>query len=140
MKSPLCVSVFLLTVSCFCLPGTLRGADSASSSDASRPVSLLAAGAARPSPGAEPAPSAQAEITIPGPLRSFLRMAGISQKISSNEVLPLLAHNMNERGYVVGRSTEYLKLVRRYVQQAKELVKLAGPATVSSVFNCRVAT
>ena len=29
-----------------------------------------------------------AAVSIPGPLRSFLRMAGISQKISMEEVLP----------------------------------------------------
>ena len=32
--------------------------------------------------------------TIPGPLRSFLRMAGISQKVSPEEVFPLLARNV----------------------------------------------
>jgi len=63
-------------------------------------------------------------------------MAGISQKVPANEVLPLLAHNMNERGYVVGKSTEYLKLLRRYVQQARELVTLAGPEAVIRVTNC----
>src|SRR5882724_6856822 len=136
MKPPLCISVFLLIASCFCLPGTLQGAGIASSSEASGPMNLLAAGAMPPSPDAAPMPSSPAEITIPGPLRSFLRMAGISQKVSANEVLPLLAHNMNERGYVVGKSTEYLKLLRRYVQQARELVTLAGPEAVIRVPNC----
>ena len=136
MKSPLCVSVFLLTASCFCLPGNLRGADHFSSSDASRPVSLPAADAAQPSSGVVPVSSSSAEITIPGPLRSFQRMAGISQKASASEVLPLLAHSMNERGYVVGKPTEYLKLLRRYVQQARELVTLAGPEAVIRVSNC----
>ena len=37
-----------------------------------------------------PAQSAEAvTVAIPGPLRSFLRMAGISQKTASEEVLPL---------------------------------------------------
>ncbi len=40
-----------------------------------------------------------ATATIPGPLRSFLRMAGISQKISLEEVLPLLARNVAVEGY-----------------------------------------
>src|SRR6266567_6332498 len=136
MKSPLCVSVFFLIASCFCLPGVLCAADTSSSSDASRPMRLLLANAAQPSPEAAPIPSPLTEITIPGPLRSFLRMAGISQKVPANEVLPLLAHNMNERGYVVGKSTEYLKLLRRYVQQARELVTLAGPEAVIRVSNC----
>src|SRR5216110_2572179 len=34
------------------------------------------------------------DVVISGPLRSFLRMAGISQKVSSEEVLPLLARNV----------------------------------------------
>jgi hypothetical protein len=63
-------------------------------------------------------------------------MAGISQKAAPEEVLPLLAHEMNVRGYAVGRSTEYLLLLRRYVQQARELVTLAGPEAVIHVTNC----
>src|SRR5581483_10463320 len=53
------------------------------------------------------------EVIIPGPLRSFLRMAGISQKASSDEVLPLLGHNVSSQGFEVsGRPTEYLILLR----------------------------
>jgi hypothetical protein len=134
MKSPLYASVFLLIASSFCLAGSLRGAEI--TSDASEPVGTLAAGATPVPPEAAPVPSSPTEITIPGPLRSFLRMAGMSQKILASEVLPLLAHNLNERGYVVGKSTEYLKLLRRYVQQARELVNLAGPEAVIRVSNC----
>jgi len=39
------------------------------------------------------------DFTIPGPLRSFLRMAGISQKIAPEEVLPLLSRNVFMQGY-----------------------------------------
>jgi hypothetical protein len=68
----------------------------------------------------------QAEtIEIPGPLRSFLRMAGISQEISPGEVLPLLARNAFLYGYQTGRRTEYLVLADRYVQLARELQPLA---------------
>ena len=54
----------------------------------------------------------------PGPLRSFLRMAGISQKISPEEVLPLLARNVAVEGYQgrkdrTGRPTEFLILLKR---------------------------
>jgi len=42
------------------------------------------------------------QIVIPGPLRSFLRMAGISQQAPKEEVLPLLAHAVRERGYAIG--------------------------------------
>src|SRR5260221_5857649 len=135
MKSPLFyASVFLLLASCFFLSGTLRGADPSSASASSRRMSLLVAGVT-PRSAEAPIPSSLAEITIPGPLRSFERMAGISQKISASEVLPLLAHNMNERGYVLGRSTEYLKLLRRYVQQAREMVTLAGFRTATCGFH-----
>ena len=40
-------------------------------------------------------------VIIPGPLRSFLRMAGISQEIApANDVLPLLARNAFLYGHV----------------------------------------
>src|SRR5262245_3524688 len=40
-----------------------------------------------------------ATVTVPGPLRSFLRMAAISQKVSPEEILPLLARNVVVEGY-----------------------------------------
>ena len=83
-------------------------------------------------------------ITIPGPLRSFQRMAGISQKISAEEVLPLLARNVAVEGYQgrkdkQGRPTEFLILLKRYVGQARELVTLAGPEGVIRVSDCEQA-
>lgn len=82
----------------------------------------------------------QATTTIPGPLRSFLRMAGISQKIAPEEVMPLLARNVFIIGYegsgASGRPTEFLILLRRYVQQARELAALAGASGVIHVTNC----
>src|SRR5271165_5892033 len=41
-------------------------------------------------------------VVIPGPLRSFLRMAGVSQKIVPEDVLPLLSRNVFLRGYQNG--------------------------------------
>lgn len=83
------------------------------------------------------------EVTIPGPLRSFLRMAGISQKASSDEVMPLLARNVYVQGYIGwqdrGRPTEFLVLLGRYVNQAKELATLAGSDEVIRVSNCEQA-
>jgi hypothetical protein len=85
-------------------------------------------------------PTEGAYIIIPGPLRSFLRMAGISQKISTEEVVPLLAHNIFTQGYEGsrdgGRPTEFLILLSRYVHQAKELEVLAGPDGAIHVSNC----
>jgi hypothetical protein len=82
-----------------------------------------------------------ATVAIPGPLRSFLRMAGISQKISLEEVLPLLARNVAVEGYQgrkdrTGRPTEFLILLKRYVEQARQLVTLAGPEGLIRVSNC----
>jgi len=86
-----------------------------------------------------PAPSLGSETAIPGPLRSFLRMAGISQKATAEETLPLLANEVNLRGYFHGRPTEFLILLMRYLQQARELVALAGPQKLISVSNCEDA-
>ena len=92
----------------------------------------------------EPAPQrSDATIIIPGPMRSFLRMAGISQKISPEEVVPLLAHNVFTQGYEGardgGRPTEFLILLNRYVNQAKELTALAGPDGTIRIANCEQA-
>jgi hypothetical protein len=70
-------------------------------------------------------------------------MAGISQKISPEEVAPLLARNVFQLGYgspqPKGRPTEFLLLLIRYVQQARELSALAGPDGVLRVSNCEEA-
>lgn len=89
----------------------------------------------------EVAPVEGGTVTIPGPLRSFLRMAGISQQIRPQEVLPLLARNVVTHGYQgwqdnPGPPTEFLVLLSRYVQQARELTKLAGADAVIRVSNC----
>jgi hypothetical protein len=77
---------------------------------------------------------------IPGPLRSFLRMAGISQKVSPEEVLPLLSYNIFERGYEgwqdSRRPVEFLILLERYVRLARELSALTGPDEVIRVTSC----
>ena len=64
-------------------------------------------------------------VTIPGPLRSFLRMTGISQQTPPNEVLPILARNVSILGYREGKETEYLVLVNRYMHMARELQSIA---------------
>jgi len=54
-------------------------------------------------------------------------MAGISQKITPEEVLPLLSRNVYIQGYEgTSRPTEFLILLRRYVVQARELAELAA--------------
>lgn len=69
-------------------------------------------------------------VTIPGPLRSFLRMSGISQEIVPDEVLPMLARNVFLHGYENGRTTEFLILIDRYLHQARELQSIAGNSEI----------
>ena len=85
--------------------------------------------------------SGVAKLSIPGPQRSFLRMAGISQKVAPEEVLPLLSRNVFTEGFEgSARPTEFLVLLRRYVQQARELSQLAaGSGMVLRVSNCNDA-
>jgi hypothetical protein len=82
-------------------------------------------------------------ISIPGPIRSFLRMAAISQKVSPEEITPLLARNVFLLGYegpqTQAHQTEFLTLLNRYVQQARELVTLAGSENAIHVTNCEDA-
>ncbi|MEI9967711.1 MAG: hypothetical protein WDM87_03440 [Terracidiphilus sp.] len=108
-------------------------------------VAFVLAGLTIPGPcrsarAAEPAPPATASgdsptslttnqtpetIIIPGPLRSFLRMAGISQESKPADLLPLLARNAFLYGHQMGKKTEYLVLEDRYVHQARDLQPLA---------------
>src|SRR4029077_4398155 len=111
-------------------------------SSASSPSDTSAAAKAPEAP--QPSSAAGATIAIPGPLRSFLRMAGISQKISTEEVLPLLARNVAVEGYQgrkdrQGTPTEFLILLKRYVGQARDLVALAGPERGIRVSDCEQA-
>jgi hypothetical protein len=84
-------------------------------------------------------PESENSVTIPGPLRSFLRMAGMRQRVSPTEVLPILARNVVLHGYQTRRATEYLILLRRYFHQAKELADLAGPDGNIRVNGCKEA-
>jgi hypothetical protein len=84
------------------------------------------------------------QVTIPGPLRPFLRMAAISQQVAPDEVLPLLARNIVIDGYRGSpdkdpKPTEFLVLLKRYLQQAKELQSLAGPEETIHFANCQEA-
>lgn len=64
-------------------------------------------------------------------------MAGISQKITAHDVMPLLARNVFSHGYENGNQpTEFLKLLQRYLGQATELQILAGQHQTIEVTNC----
>ncbi|HEY4363369.1 MAG TPA: hypothetical protein VGN17_20555 [Bryobacteraceae bacterium] len=88
------------------------------------------------------AAAAPAYIEIPGPLRSFARMAALAPDLSPDDVLPSLARNVVTTGYQAVNSnegldqTEYLKLIIRYLSQARELDKLAGADKMIRVEMC----
>jgi len=67
-------------------------------------------------------------------------MAGISQKSAAEEVMPLLARNVFLLGYEGPssrvRPTEFLILLSRYVQQARELSVMAGAEGELRVSSC----
>lgn len=81
-------------------------------------------------------------VEIPGPLRSFARMAAISPDIAPADVMASLAHNVTLSGYAASHAsdslepTEYLKLVIRYLAQTREIEKLAGPEKILQVTTC----
>ena len=79
------------------------------------------------------------EFLIPGPVRSLLRMAGISPKIAPEQVLPLLSRNVYIQGYQGSHRTEFLILLSRYVVQAKELSNLVAADGSIQVSNCEDA-
>lgn len=89
-------------------------------------------------PVAEATAHSYSNFVIPGPRRSFLRMAGISQKVRPEEVLPLLSRNVFTQGFQgSSQPTEFLILLRRYVVQARELSSLAEKTgLVLRVENC----
>jgi hypothetical protein len=90
----------------------------------------------RPNNGSPLSQLSSETTLIPGPLRSFLRMAGISQQIAPEDVLPMLARNVTLWGHENGRETEYLVLLSRYVQLARELQSLAGADGAIHVSDC----
>jgi hypothetical protein len=134
MKSHRNLSVFLFCGLLVVLGGSCGSAlDAAPPAPAQRPGSKVSA----PPPSSDASDSSTAEeVAIPGPLRSFLRMAAISQKITPDEVLPLLARNVVMSGYQAGKPTEFLVLVNWYMDQARELESLAGKGGLIHVSNC----
>src|SRR5579875_1522209 len=90
----------------------------------------------------EHASEAMPAVAIPGPLRSFARMAAMPPETPADEILSALARNVVTNGYQASHSneeleqTEYLKLLHRYVSQARELQDLAGEKKVIEVPAC----
>jgi tetratricopeptide (TPR) repeat protein len=81
-------------------------------------------------------------IPIPGPIRSFARMAALSGDIQPDDLLAALARNVVTNGYQASRAnaameeTAFLKLVHRYLSQARELDALAGADKVIRIETC----
>ena len=77
-------------------------------------------------------PASKQTVSIPGPYRSFARMAALSPDLDPDELMTALARNIVNNGYQATSTnealeqTEYLKLIIRYLSQARELAKLAG--------------
>ena len=130
MKFPLCISFLRIALFLSMLGFPLSHYQLSAQIGNSSQSGALARSPDRPTAAWE------SQIDIPGPLRSFLRMAGVSQKVSPEETLPLLARNVVMYGYRSGRPTEFLVLLTRYLHQARELVALAGPNGVIHVANC----
>lgn len=122
MNFPLCLRSSLLLLGSLCVTGHAWGSDVGHSGNtaALRPIS-------------------SEQVTVPGPLRSFLRMSGVSQKVQPEDVLPLLAREVFALGFERGRQTEFLSLLQRYVRQAREMAALAGPDGKVHITNCEDA-
>ncbi len=93
-------------------------------------------------PDPPPAADRQPGIFIPGPLASFSRMAALSPEQKADEVLTALARNVITNGYQASatgealEATEYMKLLTRYVSQARELEKMAGDGRKITIPAC----
>ncbi len=74
-------------------------------------------------------------ITIPGPFGSFARMAALSPDMPPQDLLPALARNVVTNGYEASgnellQQTEYMRLLVRYIGQARELQALATKSKI----------
>lgn len=86
-------------------------------------------------------PNMFATVTIPGPLSSFARMAALSPDLAPEELLPALARNVVTNGYEATgnealQQTEYLRLLVRYIGQARELQAMTNKDRKIVIPNC----
>ena len=110
---------------------------------ASRDLEAYSAATGRPvALGARPVARKWPSTSIPGPVLSFARMAAMPADIRPADILGALARNVATQGYEASHSneamepTEYLKLVHRYLSQARELQAVAGVQKVIRVEKC----
>jgi hypothetical protein len=76
-----------------------------------------------------------ATVVVPGPLASFARMAALSPDLTPEDLLPALARNVVTNGYEAAgnealQQTEFLRLLVRYVGQARELQEMAKDSKI----------
>ena len=92
-------------------------------------------------PAARSKSSSYSTVLIPGPLSSFARMAALAPDLSPEELLPALARNVVTNGFEASgnellQPTEYLRLLTRYLSQARELQALANKDRKIVIPNC----
>lgn len=110
-------------------------------SSAAKRLSALSTPASLPSLPSKPR-VATGEVLIPGPMSGFSRMAALSPDLPPAEVLAALARNIVTSGYQATsgnqglEQTEYLKLIVRYLSQAREIEALAGANRVVRIEQC----
>ena len=91
------------------------------------------------------APAPTDTVTVTGTLNSFRRMAALSTDLGLEEILPSLGRTIFTGGYHAARGTgtleptEYLKLLKQYLTQAKELDAFAGEDSTINVPICESA-
>ncbi len=84
-------------------------------------------------------------VRIPGTLNSFRRMAALSTDMQIEETLPSLGRTIFTGGYHASRGsgalepTEYLKLLKQYLTQTKELEVFAGGDNRIDIVQCESA-
>ena len=92
-----------------------------------------------------PATAVAESIAVPGTLTSFRRMAALSTGLTLEEILPSLGRTIFTGGYHASRGsgtlepTEYLKLLKQYLTQARELEVFAGSDNAIDVPECESA-
>jgi hypothetical protein len=144
LRSRLFFTVACISVCAFCANVARSEPPPGSSSSPSANAPQADKAQATASANSSASSDATEYITVPGPLRSFLRMAGISQKATPDEVLPLLGHFVETYGFEGSKerspkATEALVLFRRYFVQANTLASLAGPEQVIHFSTCQEA-
>ncbi len=93
-----------------------------------------------PSPG-----SPGDTVSVPGTLNSFRRMAALSTDMPIEETLSSLGRTIFTGGYHASRGsgtlepTEYLKLLKQYLSQARELGVFAGSDNTIAIVQCESA-